>query len=457
MSEIKNTPERKTSHGSPKRIHLSSLINKYPLEDKYTLREQIGQGSFGCVYKAIHKLTNIEVSIKMVDKKLIVSNGEAKSHFENEIIIMKDLNHPLITQLYEIVDSEDHLYIVLEYAKSDLLRYLNNKTECMDEKEARKIFTQLIYVLQYLHNTKKIAHRDLKPENILLDSNNNIKLIDFGFSKSFDKNILFSSLCGSPAYVAPEIVTGKKYNQMSDIWSSGIILYAMITGQLPFNGSTIEAQLKKTAFEEPYYPSRMSNQLVKFLQRILQKDYHNRPSLEELLEDPWMAEQSENECWASLFTQDTSQIDFQILTQMNFLGIEYDGIEKDLLMNKMNDKTVSYRLLQRAKLGKLLKSPHIGKIKNSPSCFPGSPIFMNRMRVNKRSPIKSLTRSNKKSENDCAASNHTPDPYHNEKQCVARQRNTFLASPVKTVRPCVKSHDLFHQNNELVKPKALHY
>lgn len=460
MSEASKytTPKKgQQQQDNSKKIQLGALINTVPLEDKYVLREQIGQGSFGSVYKAIHKLTNIEVSIKMVDKRLVIKNKEAKSHFENEIMIMKELDHPMITQLYEIIDSNDHLYIVLEYAKSDLLRYLNGRDECLCEKDARKLFTQIIHVLQYLHNTKKIAHRDLKPENILLDNNNNIKLIDFGFSKSFDKNVMFSSLCGSPAYVAPEVVTGKKYNQMSDIWSSGIILYAMITGQLPFNGTTVEQQLKKAAFEEPYYPSKMSNQLVDLLKKILQKDFHNRPTLEEVLADPWMADQDDSENLVTLFNQEVAQLDNKILTQMNFLGIDCEGIENDLLMNKMNDKTVSYRLLQRAKIGRLLASPHLAKVRNSPSRVPQSPIFMNRTRTVK-SPIKSLSRcSNKKNENDSGASNRTPDVYSNDKQHVSRQRNTFLASPVKTIRPCVKSHDLFHQTNGSPKSKMLHH
>ena len=171
-----------------------------------------------------------------------------------------------------------------------------------------------------------------------------------------------------------------------------------------------------------------------------------------------MADHNENEDLISLFNQEINQIDNQVLTQMNFLGIDSEGIENDLLMNKMNDKTVSYRLLQRAKIGRLFASLHSGKVRSSPSCTPSSPILANRIRIAKRSPVKTLSRNaNKRNENDPISSNHTPDAYSTEKQHVCWQRNTFLASPVKTIRPCVKSHDPFHQNNDSPKPKISYH
>ena len=323
-------------------------VSQGDLLERYSLCEQIGSGAFGSVYRAIHKATNLEVAIKMVLKSTF-QNPDAKMHFDNEIKIALQLNHPLISQIYEIIESEDKICAVYEYAMNgDLLHYVNMRNS-LNESEARRIFAQLVVAIQYLHENKKIAHRDIKPENILFDKNFNIKLIDFGFSRTFDNNIFFESICGSPAYVAPEIVTGKKYNATADIWSLGVVLYAMVVGQLPFEGDDIKEQLKKVAYSQPVYPTKLSHALIDLLTRLLEKDPMRRISLGKIKIHPWINGFEEVDQIFSSFKPTAEKVEKDVIYQMNLLGIGTNDIEQQIVLNQINNQTISYKLLQRTK------------------------------------------------------------------------------------------------------------
>ena len=314
---------------------------------KYEIHHQIGIGSTSVVALAINLKTQRKYAIKIVNRNFMIEQG-LFLRFEQEIRIMKSFDHPHIVKTEEILFDKNYIYVVMEYCfNGDLFDYIKTASP-LPEGECLKIFEQTLQALSYLHH-KKIAHRDIKPENILFDKNFNIKLIDFGFSRTFDNNIFFESICGSPAYVAPEIVTGKKYNATADIWSLGVVLYAMVVGQLPFEGDDIKEQLKKVAYSQPVYPTKLSHALIDLLTRLLEKDPMRRISLGKIKIHPWINGFEEVDQIFSSFKPTAEKVEKDVIYQMNLLGIGTNDIEQQIVLNQINNQTISYKLLQRTK------------------------------------------------------------------------------------------------------------
>ena len=204
---------------------------------------------------AVHEITGEKVAIKILDKEKIFQNSE-KSRFERKIQIMKKMFHKNIVHLYNVIENFKEIFLVMEYISGqELFDYITNKKR-LNELESCKFYQQIISGIEYLSKTR-VAHRDLKPENLLLDSQKTIKIVDFGLSNTYYENELLSTACGSPCYAAPEILQGKKYKGVEvDIWSSGIILYAMLCGYLPFedkNNPNLYKKIIKGEFTTPKY------------------------------------------------------------------------------------------------------------------------------------------------------------------------------------------------------------
>jgi len=191
---------------------------------------------------------------------------------------MKLLNHPNIVKLYEVIDTPTELYLFMEYASSgEIFDYLVAHGR-MKEKEARRIYRQIVSAIDYCHNLH-VIHRDLKAENLLLDSNMNVKIADFGFSNQFSPGQRLNTWCGSPPYAAPELFQGKEYSGPEvDIWSLGVVLYVLVCGGLPFDGSTLaklRARVLAGKFKVPFYMStgNILYKLVLFLFIIIYTNY----------------------------------------------------------------------------------------------------------------------------------------------------------------------------------------
>jgi len=217
----------------------------------YNFIKTIGEGTFGKVKLALHKLTNEEVAIKILEKAKIKNNKDLE-RIEKEIKYMKKLNHPNIVKIYEIFDDKDNYYISMEYVSGgELFNYIV-KNKRLDENETSFFYSQIIHIIQEIHK-HKICHRDLKPENLLLTQNKTIKLIDFGLSNEYD-DYLYTP-CGSPCYASPEVIKGLKYSGLAiDLWASGIILYSMLCGYLPFddkNNDNLFRKILKCKIEFP--------------------------------------------------------------------------------------------------------------------------------------------------------------------------------------------------------------
>ena len=252
----------------------------------YEIKETIGKGTFSVVKLGINKLTKEKVAIKILKKNKILHKAD-KSRLEREISILKKLNHINVIKIHKINEDSEKYYIVMEYCENgELFNYIVSKQK-LDQDEASYFFYQLINGLDYIHH-KNIVHRDLKPENLLLGKGNILKIVDFGLSNYYEKEKLLSTPCGSPCYASPEMVCGNKYNGMLiDIWSCGIIIYAMTCGYLPFEDISNEMLFKKIMKCKVDYPHFLSKNTLDMMKRILVVDPHKRISINEIKNHPF--------------------------------------------------------------------------------------------------------------------------------------------------------------------------
>ncbi|KAK9283702.1 hypothetical protein L1049_011952 [Liquidambar formosana] len=218
------------------------------LMERYDIGRLLGQGNFAKVYFARNLKTGQSVAIKVIDKEKVLKVGLI-DQTKREISVMKLVKHPNVIQLYEVMASKTKIYFVMEYAKGGELFNKVAKGR-LKEDTARKYFQQLISAVDFCHS-RGVYHRDLKPENLLLDENGSLKVSDFGLSalaESKRQDGLLHTTCGTPAYVAPEIISRKGYNgAKADIWSCGVILFVLLGGYLPFHDSNLMEMYRKIA------------------------------------------------------------------------------------------------------------------------------------------------------------------------------------------------------------------
>lgn len=226
---------------------------------EYAVLQDLGIGTTGKVKLAQHSTTGERVAIKIIKKAVFEKKPDMRKKVQREIALMRLLDHPHLLMLKEVCESPNHLYIVMEYAEHGELFDLITRMRSLPIEVAMRLFRQLIYGLEYLHS-HAICHRDLKPENILLDGFDNIKVADFGFARWMRENIADTS-CGSPHYAAPEVIRGVPYDgRAADIWSCGVILFALLAGRLPFCDSAIRvllAKVKSGVYEMPDFPAEV--------------------------------------------------------------------------------------------------------------------------------------------------------------------------------------------------------
>ncbi|CAN4106173.1 unnamed protein product [Withania somnifera] len=258
------------------------------LFDKYELGKLLGCGAFGKVYHARDIRTAQSVAIKVVSKQKILRSG-LTAHVKREISIMRQLRHPHIVRLLEILATKKKIYFVLEFAKGGEL-FAKLAKGRFSEDLSRRYFQQLISAVGYCHS-RGIYHRDLKPENLLLNENWDLRVTDFGLSAVRDQirpDGLLHTLCGTPAYVAPEILAKKGYDGAKvDIWSCGIILFVFNAGYLPFNDTNLMAMYRKIYKGEFRCPKWTSPELKRLLIRLLDTNPLTRITVEEIKNDPW--------------------------------------------------------------------------------------------------------------------------------------------------------------------------
>ncbi|XWS74430.1 hypothetical protein CRYUN_Cryun02cG0215400 [Craigia yunnanensis] len=255
---------------------------------KYELGRLLGCGAFAKVYHARNVRTGQSVAIKVINKKKL-SGTSLMSNIKREISIMSRLNHPYIVKLYEVLATKTKIYFVMEFIKGGEL-FAKVAKGRFSEDLSRKYFQQLISAVGYCHS-RGVFHRDLKLENLLVDDNGNLKVSDFGLSAVTDQirlDGLLHTLCGTPAYVAPEILTKKGYDGAKvDVWSCGVILFVLNADYLPFNDPNLMVLYKKIYKGEFRCPKWMSSDLKRFLSRLLDSNPETRITIHEILKDPW--------------------------------------------------------------------------------------------------------------------------------------------------------------------------
>ena len=332
--------------------------NKYKKTSKisnYEIIKTIGEGTFSKVKLGIHIPTGEKVAIKILEKSKIEDNEDLQC-INREISFLKNLSHPNIISIYETIETKDSFYIIMEYAENDLFSYIVQKNY-LNENLAKNFYLQIILSIEYIHK-KKISHRDIKPENILLTENNTqLKIIDFGLANNYSNNNLLSTSCGSPCYAAPEMVLGKKYNGIEiDIWSSGIVLYAMLCGYLPFEDDTDENIYRNVVLGKFDIPERLSIESKDLITKILEVNPKKRIKLNDIKQHKFLKGVYNDIQFiyhkdffkVQDFEKNYHDVFYGIVNQMVDMGIDSkEGIIYNINNNVFNNVTTTFKLLSK--------------------------------------------------------------------------------------------------------------
>ena len=316
----------------------------------YVLGTTLGSGTFGKVKIAEHKLTGHKVAVKILNRQKIRSL-DVVSKIKREIENLKLFRHPHIIKLYQVISTPTDIFMIMEYvAGGELFDYIVKKGK-LKESEARRFFQQIISAVEYCHK-HMIVHRDLKPENLLLDSHSNVKVADFGLSNMMMDGEFLRTSCGSPNYAAPEVISGKLYaGPEVDIWSSGIILYALLCGSLPFDDDHVPNLFRKIKAGHFFIPDYISEHVRKLMLSMLNVDPLKRASIKDIKENPWF----QKDLAPYLFPEhghDTTAIDEEAAKEVS------DAFNKDLdrviadiyLGDPSNQFVIAYFLIVDEKL-----------------------------------------------------------------------------------------------------------
>ncbi|GFS58476.1 NUAK family SNF1-like kinase 1 [Nephila pilipes] len=259
---------------------------KHRLKQRFDVQRKLGQGTYGKVQLAINRETGQEVAVKTI-KKNKIENEQDLIRIRREIQIMSSIQHPHITHIYEVFENKDKIVLVMQFASGgELYDYLSEK-KVLSDLEARRIFRQIAAAVYYCHKNK-ICHRDLKLENILLDEKGNAKIADFGLSNVFDEKHLLNTYCGSPLYASPEIVKGVPYyGPEVDCWSMGVLLYTLVYGAMPFDGSNFKKLVTQISEGDYFEPKNKSN-ASDLIRKLLTVNPSKRATIVDICVDYWV-------------------------------------------------------------------------------------------------------------------------------------------------------------------------
>ncbi|KAM9310328.1 SNF-related serine/threonine-protein kinase [Pholidichthys leucotaenia] len=317
----------------------------------YDLDKTLGRGHFAVVKLARHVFTGEKVAVKVIDKTKL--DTVAMGHLFQEVRCMKLVQHPNIVRLYEVIDTQTKLYLILELGDGgDMFDYIMKHEEGLNEDLAKKYFAQIVHAISYCHRLH-VVHRDLKPENVVFfEKQGLVKLTDFGFSNKFQPGKKLTTSCGSLAYSAPEILLGDEYDAPAvDIWSLGVILFMLVCGQPPFQEANDSETLTMIMDCKYTVPARVSCACKDLIDRMLQRDPKRRASLEEIESHAWL--QGVDPSPATKYNtplvshKNLSEEEHNSIIQRMVLGdiADRETIIEALETNKYNHITATYYLL----------------------------------------------------------------------------------------------------------------
>ncbi|XP_052685499.1 5'-AMP-activated protein kinase catalytic subunit alpha-2-like isoform X14 [Crassostrea angulata] len=312
----------------------------------YILGDTLGIGTFGKVKIATHQLTNHKVAVKILNRQKIKSL-DVVGKIKREIQNLKLFRHPHIIKLYQVISTPTDIFMVMEYVSGGELFDYIVKHGKLKEPEARRFFQQIISGVDYCHR-HMVVHRDLKPENLLLDSSLNVKIADFGLSNMMHDGEFLRTSCGSPNYAAPEVISGKLYaGPEVDIWSCGVILYALLCGTLPFDDEhvpTLFRKIKSGIFAVPDY---LNKEVVSLLCLMLQVDPLKRATIAQIRDHDWFQKDLPTYLFPSPQDQDASIVEMDVIREIceKFGVTEYE-VQRALLSNDPHDQlNIAYHLI----------------------------------------------------------------------------------------------------------------
>lgn len=287
-----------------------------------------------------HLVTGEKVAVKILEKDKIVDAADVE-RVSREVKVLKMLRHPNLIQLYEIIETSRQLCLVMEYCSGgELFDYIVANTR-LKESEACKFYQQTLSGLEYLHRLG-VVHRDLKPENLLLDQRKNIKIVDFGLSNLFNPNQLLKTACGSPCYAAPEMIARKLYDPMKvDIWSSGVVLFAMVCGYLPFEDPNTSALYQKIMSGDYKCPKFVSVEVVDLISKVLDTNPNSRIVAANIKEHVWYRQVSQKLSLGTFLSETRQPTDAKVLSRLEQYGVDVAAAEQALQENRYNADTAT--------------------------------------------------------------------------------------------------------------------
>ncbi|PIN14758.1 Ca2+/calmodulin-dependent protein kinase, EF-Hand protein superfamily [Handroanthus impetiginosus] len=269
------------------------------LERDYRVGEEIGRGRYGVVSKCHSAVTGQCFAVKTIEKSLVQNDAVDRLCLDNEAKLMQLVSgHPNVLGIVDVYEDDEFLHVVLEYCGSgDLLERITARP-VFGESEARRVMVPLMEAIAHCHH-RGVAHRDIKSDNILFNNYNELKLADFGSAEYFGNGQLMSGIVGTPYYVAPEVVSGRDYNEKVDVWSAGVVLYIMLAGIPPFYGETAKEIFEAVVRANLRFPrgvfSLVSSEAKDLLRRMICKDVSRRFSAKQVLMHPWMINGGDSE------------------------------------------------------------------------------------------------------------------------------------------------------------------
>ena len=266
---------------------VSKGLEPEPKLNDFIVIKELGSGSYGHVFLAQHKITQVKYAIKAIDKRSAV-NIQEMPYFVREIDIMYRVHHPNVVKLFGHFEDNNYCYFIMEYMPGGNIYSIVQRTHMVTLKEIASIMKEVISAVYFLHHMKpKIVHRDIKPENVLLDQGNHAKLTDFGWSNYMEGNMKRTTICGTPVYLAPEIVNNTGHDEHVDIWCIGVLLFELIVGRPPFSGDNEQMVRYNIVRMRINWPKNIDKDAADLISKILKYIPEERYSLEQMLLHPF--------------------------------------------------------------------------------------------------------------------------------------------------------------------------